>query len=72
MVAILSGTVLAEAPFDRYTCVRDCGMTSGGFGASNGSYGIYSNCMAKCETKFWEEFDKTVNSLSKPSQERLK
>ncbi len=68
MVPILSYNVPAQgAPgFDRHSCLQNCAWLRP-FGNNFGQYMNYHNCIARCESQFWQHFDRNTKDLEKDS-----
>lgn len=63
MVPMLSCAVLAQGPaFDRNSCIRNCAWLRP-YNYNYGQYMNYHNCMARCESLFWRQFDKDTRQL---------
>ena len=64
MVPILSHVVLAQgaAGFDRHSCIQNCGWLRP-YGYDYGQYMNYYNCMSRCESRFWRQFDENTRDL---------
>ena len=65
MVPILSHAVLAQgdAGFDRNSCIQGCAWLRP-LGYNYGQYANYYNCMSRCESRFWREFDQNTRDLN--------
>jgi hypothetical protein len=65
MIPILSHAVLAQrtAGFDRNSCIQSCAWLKPFGYNSYGQYMNYYNCMARCESRFWREFDMKARDL---------
>ncbi|HTY26146.1 MAG TPA: hypothetical protein VMC85_23650 [Desulfomonilaceae bacterium] len=64
IVPLLSHPVLAQgaAGFDRNSCIQNCAWLKP-FGYNYGQYMNYYNCVARCESRFWQEFDRNSREL---------
>ncbi len=68
MITIPSHNVLAQgAPdFDRHSCLQNCAWLRP-YGNNYGQYMNYHNCIARCESRFWQQFDRNTRDLEKNS-----
>ncbi len=62
MIPMLTHTVEAQGAFDRNSCIQNCAWLRP-YGNNFGQYMNYSNCLARCESEFWKQFDKNTRDL---------
>jgi hypothetical protein len=62
-VSLLSSTAAAQ-DFDRDSCLRGCAWLRP-MGKDYGGWMNYSNCMADCERRFWQDFDDKTRELER-------
>jgi hypothetical protein len=62
---ILSCTVMAQsAGFDLNSCQQNCAWLRP-YGRNYGQYMNYYDCMARCQSQFWKDFDSNSRKLEK-------
>ncbi len=64
MVPIMSNVVMAQAGFDRESCLQNCSWLKP-WSNNYGQYANYYNCVAGCESQFWSEFDRNTERLER-------
>jgi len=70
VVPIISSVVTAQTPpFDRQSCLNSCPALRHEEGGAYSSYVNFHNCVASCESQFWNDFDRNIGSLERELHE---